>query len=550
MRGKRPNAGFVTHPESANHPRTGHGRALIIKLALEFSMKKKSKIILAGTGAIAVCASANVSAASGKIHEKPNILLILADDMGWSDMGCYGGEIQTPNLDSIAKRGVRFTQMHNTAKCFPSRACLLTGLYAQQCGMSRGAGTLSLNSATFGEVFTPAGYRTVAVGKHHGKDNLHDRGFDHYWGLRDGAANYFNPGYRREGEKKPAQKKYGGRTFCFDEAVLRPFTPGNKNFYSTDAYTRWALDFLDRYRNEDKPFFLYLSYQAPHDPLQAHQEDISKYRGKYMNGYAPVRRKRYARQKEMGLIDDSFPLSEATHREWDSLTQEEKEDQDLRMAVYAAMIECMDRNIGEVLEKIRSMGEEENTIVIFASDNGCSPVLVEKGDGEIGTMSRWSSLGPDWANVSNTPFRYYKNWSHEGGTCTPFIISWPSRITETGGINHFPCHFIDVMPTLVAAAKIKYPATLGTRQITPMPGVNLMPVIENKKKLRDTTIFWQWAQGKAVRKDNWKLVSDRKKPWSLYNMSVDKTETKDLARENPELVRNMEKLYINWYESK
>ncbi len=481
--------------------------------------------------------------------KKPNILVILADDMGWSDLGCYGGEINTPNLDAVAARGIRFTQMHNTAKCFPSRACLLTGLYAQQCGMSRGSGNFSTNCATFGEVFRPAGYRTIAVGKHHSKTNLYDRGFDHYWGLRDGAANYFNPGLQREGEGKPAQKNYGGRVFCFDEKVVRPYTPEDPDYYCTDTYTDWAIDFLDKYKDEEKPFFLYLAHQAPHDPLHAWPEDIAKYRGKYKEGYKAIRDARYKRQKELGLIDETFPLSKPTHDPWDEMSDAEKDDQDLRMAVYAAMIDCMDRNIGRLLKKIDDMGETDNTIVIFASDNGCSPVLVKIGEGEIGTLTRWASLGEDWANVSNTPFRYYKNYSHEGGTCTPFIISWPEKISQKGAVNHFPCHFIDVMNTLVDAADITYPSDYEGRKITPLPGESLMPVIAGKKAEREKPLFWQWAQGKAVRQGKWKLVSDRKGPWELYDMDMDKTETKNLAEKYPERVTEMDAMYEKWYDA-
>ncbi len=477
---------------------------------------------------------------------KPNIVFILADDMGWSDLGCYGGEISTPNLDKIAERGVRFTQMHNTAKCFPSRACLLTGLYAQQCGMSRGAGSFSSNAGSMGEVFRAGGYRTLAFGKHHSNENLYNRGFDHYWGLRDGAANFFNPGLQRPGEPMPGQKKYGKRVFCFDEKTVVPYTP-EKGYYSTDAYTDWALEHLDKYENEDKPFLLYLSYQAPHDPLQAWPEDIEKYMGKYKVGYKAIRDARYKRQREMGLIDDSFPLSEPEHKNWDDLSEEKKKDQELRMAVYAAMIDCMDRNIGRVLEKIQAMGEEDNTIVMFASDNGCNPITVERGDGPIGAMDRWSSLGQDWANVSNTPFRYYKNYSHEGGICTPFIISWPEGLKNVGGFNHFPCHFIDVMTTITDAAGVEYPEKIDDREITSMPGESLMPVLAGAKTERDSALFWQWAQGKAVRMGKWKMVSDRKRPWKLHDMDVDKTETNDLAETHPEVVKELEAMYEKWY---
>ncbi len=502
-----------------------------------------------GLGSIACSSMINQKASAQ--NKRPNILLILADDMGWSDIGCYGGEVHTPNLDRLANGGIRFTQFHNTAKCFPSRACLLTGLYAQQCGMARGPGYFNKQCVTLGEVLQTAGYRTLMAGKHHGKDNLFDRGFDHYYGLRDGCCNYFNPGHQREGEGKPAQKR-NNRYWCFDEKVLSPFTPEARDFYTTDYFTKYALGFLDQHKNEDKPFFLYMSYTAPHDPLMAWADDIAKYEGKYSAGYKAIRQARDKRQRQMGLIDDRFPLSDPTYQSWDSLSDEEKKDEERKMMVYAAMIDRMDQNIGKLLQKIEEMGELDNTLVLFASDNGCSAEVVRggfnvPGSGEIGTMTRWSSLGGDWANASNTPFRYFKNYSHEGGICTPLVAWWPKGIKNGGRISEFVGHFIDFMPTLIDVAGAEYPSEFNGNEIVPYEGKSLLPVLNEEKLERDKPIFWQWSRGRAIRDENWKMVSWRG-DWELYDMKTDKTETNNLASEKPKVVAQLENQYNTWWE--
>ncbi|MHC4856122.1 MAG: sulfatase-like hydrolase/transferase, partial [Planctomycetota bacterium] len=330
---------------------------------------------------------------SKKVKRPPNILLILADDMGWSDIGCYGGEIKTPNLDRLAASGIRFRQFHNTAKCMPSRACLLTGVYAQQCGMMR---PLEIkNAVTLGEVLRPAGYRTLWTGKHHGTENPVTRGFDRYFGLRDGATNYFNPGLQRPGEPVPIQKarNQGKRFWCIDEKTYHPYTPPEKDFYTTDYFTNYALDYLEQYKNEDKPFFLYVAYTAPHDPLMAWPEDIEKYKGVYDAGYQTIREARYRKQKQLGLVDKSFPLSEPKHPNWKALSREKKADQIRRMQVYAAMVDRMDQNIGRLLNKLEELNEMDNTLILFASDNGASAENVELGTGPIGSMTRWASQG-------------------------------------------------------------------------------------------------------------------------------------------------------------
>jgi len=491
--------------------------------------------------------------------KKPNILLILVDDMGWSDIGCYGGEVRTPNLDRLAGQGIRFTQFHNTAKCGPSRACLLTGLYAQQCGMDKKPGYLQ-NCVTLGEVLRNAGYRTLMTGKYHGLDNPYDRGFDRYYGLRDGACNYFNPGLQRKGEGVPAHKKgdnFFPRTWCIDEKVYEPYTPKEKDFYTTDYFTKYAMKYLDEYKNEDKPFFLYVAYNAPHDPLQAWPEDIDKYRGKFMAGYGTYRKARYKRQQEMGLIDDSFPLSDPTYADWNALSEEEKIKEDTRMAIYAAMIDRVDQNIGKLLDKIEQNGELDNTLVLFASDNGCAASSVKNysrynptaNQGQMGSMTRWTKIGPSWSNVSNTPFRLYKTHTHKGGSCTPLIAYWPKGIKGKKRICHEVGHFIDIMPTLVEASGASYPTEFNGQTIPPMQGRSLVQIFQKKRPADRGTIFWQWSKGKGVRHEHWRLVSDNNEPWRLYDMRVDKTETNNLVNERPEIARKLDAMFRNWTES-
>lgn len=477
---------------------------------------------------------------------RPNIVFILADDMGYSDLGCYGSEIRTPNLDRLAAKGLRFTQFYNTSKCFPSRACLMTGAYAQQVNMGRGPGKIR-NGVTFGAVLRSAGYRTLMCGKHHGTQNPFTLGFDRYFGLRDGACNYFNPGRQREGEPKPAQKR-NNRTFCLDGKTMQPFTPGDKKFYTTDAFTDYALKFLGDYEKEDQPFFLYLAYNAPHDPLQAWPEDIAKYQGKYDVGYGAIRQRRVARQRELELFETK--PSTPTHQDWASLSEEQRKIESRRMAVYAAMIDRMDQNIGRVLRKIEAMGELDNTLIMFASDNGGSSEVVRRGNGEIGSMTRWASVKGDWANVSNTPFRRFKNHSHEGGICTPLIVHWPAGIRgkRQGSIVRTPAHFIDVMATYVDITGAKYPEKVGSESIVPMQGVSLAPLFRGEPLDRGKPLFWQWKSGRAMRDGDWKIVKHRG-AWELYDMSKGRTEENDLAGQQPKRLGKMVATFDAWFAS-
>ena len=481
----------------------------------------------------------------------PNILLILADDMGWSDLGCYGGEIQTPNLDRLAQNGIRFRQFRNTAKCNTSRACLLTGVYAQQCGMMKPAAMQ--HAVTLGEVLRTAGYRTLWVGKHHGTENPVTRGFDRYYGLRDGCCNHFNPGLARAGEASPARKR-SDRAWCVDDELLVPFTPEDQKFYTTDVFTDMALNYLEQYKDDEQPFFLYVAYTAPHDPLMAWPEDIAKYDHVYDAGYEKIRAARYQRQKAMGLVDEHFPLSEPMFADWNALEPDAQKTAVRRMQVYAAMVDRMDQNIGRILDKLRELNQLDDTLILFASDNGASAEVVSKGDnipgtGEIGTMTRWASQEKNWANVSNTPFRYYKNYSHEGGICTPLIAHWPGGIKTPGRFSDFSGHFIDFMPTLMEVADAAYPDTFNGEKVTPVQGVSFLPVLDGSEVSRSAPVFWQWKQGRAVCDGPWKLVrwsADPEGPWELYDMDADRTETTDLAGQYPEVVQRLSRLYDQW----
>ena len=492
----------------------------------------------------------------------PNIIFILVDDMGYSDIGCYGGEVKTPNLDRLAHGGLRFTSMYNTSKCFPSRACLLTGVYAQQCGMGRSARGIT-NAITMADLLKTKGYRTLAVGKHHSKHSLYDRGFDRFYGFHYGpgksCANHFNPGQQRPGEGVPARKRGESRAYCFDDQKMIPYyTPKEKDWYTTDYFTNWAIDFLEEYKGEDKPYFLYVSYTAPHDPLHAWPEDIAKYDGVYASGYESIRNARFERQKKMDLLGRDFKLSRPTHRSWTSLTVAEKQDQARRMQVYAAMIDRVDQNIGKLLTTIKELGEEEDTLIMFASDNGSNAADVNAGTGEVGSITRWSSLQRDWANVSNTPFRYWKSLSHEGGIRTPFIAYWPKVITNQGGINRQPVHFVDVMATVQEITGASYPESTESKRTTPLQGESLLPALKGRKlPQRKNPIFFEYARGGAVRDGKWKLVSKtlpaakdksaKKIEWELYDLSRDITETSDVANENAEVVKRLSQYWHQWY---
>lgn len=496
---------------------------------------------------------------------KPNILLVMVDDMGFSDIGPYGSEVETPTLDRLADEGMRFNNFHNTAKCFPTRAALMTGQYAQRVGMSARPDTTFSNHATLGDVLRSAGYKTLMVGKHHALDNPYDMGFDHYWGMRDGAANHFNPGYRRDGEAEPAQKRPAQRVFCFDAKCMQPYTPESRGYYTTDTFTDWAIELLGRHEAEadGQPFFLYLSYTAPHDPIQAWPEDIAKYEGKYDAGYEAIAKARYRRQLELGVIDAAtHPRSAPSHRPWDELSEQERRDEARVMAVYAAMIDRLDQNLGRLTGYLEETGELDNTLILFLSDNGASAEVVDIGDGEIGAIDRWASLDGHWANVANVPFKSYKNSSFEGGTNTPFIARWPGVVPAGGEVNATPAHLVDIMATLVDISGATYPDVLRGETVHAMDGVSLVDALRKGTVPRGRPMFFEWRGGEAVIDGDWKLVRQKVRPvdaktglwdfstgeWELYHLANDRTETRNLVDSHPEKRDELHARYAAWWK--
>jgi len=479
--------------------------------------------------------------------DRPNIVVILADDMGFSDIGCYGGKIETPNLDRLAAGGVRFTQAYNIARCCPARASLLTGLHPHQVGMGwmtaadlgRDAyrGDLNDKCLTIPEALAPAGYRSYMVGKWHltyskfmtpegPKDSWPmQRGFDQFWGTLAGAGGYFSP-----------KTLMAGNDPC--EAV--------EGLYYTDGISDVACDMIGDHdlTSPGKPFFLYAAYTAPHWPLHAKQDDIAKYRGKYRAGWDVLRAEKYQRQREMGLLDESWPLSPRDPKvaAWDSLSAEKQDEFDLRMAIYAAQVDCMDQGIGRIIETLQRRGMLDNTLVVFLSDNGGCHEEVHRGDPDpacFGTARSFESYGREWANYSNVPFREFKSFVHEGGIATPMIAHWPAGITtEAGGFCRDLVHITDIMPTCLELAGAEYPGQTE-RTVPPLVGESIAPALAGKAPRRGC-MFWEHEANRALRDGDWKIVAKGiDGAWELYDLSADRTELNDLAADQPERVEAM-----------
>jgi len=495
-------------------------------------------------------ALATTSSVLAQQSKRPNVLIIMADDMGFSDLGCYGGEIATPNIDGLAKNGIRFTQFYNAARCCPTRAALLTGLYNHQAGVgdmvnSRPLpayqGYLNQNCVTLAEAIKPAGYRAYMAGKWHvGEAHPHwpvDRGFDRYFGLISGASSYF--------------KVDAGRTMALDN---EKWTPG-PGHYMTDAFSEWAVKYIDDHakQNASQPFLMYVAYTSPHWPLHALPEDIAKYKGKYRKGWDALRVERHKRQVEMGLVDAKWGLSPrgAGIPAWDSLTPEKQEDFDQRMSVYAAQIDRMDQGIGKILAALRRTGQFDNTVILFLADNGgCHEELNrgEKADALPGAAESYTSYGRPWANASNTPFRMYKHWTHEGGISSPLIAHWPAALKKGGGWDRDPAHVTDLMATALDAAGAAYPKTHQGNAITPIEGRSLLPALQGKKRQIRDAIFWEHEGARAVRQGRWKLVAEHNGPWQLYDMLADRCEAKDLIAAQPDRAAQLEKMWNAWAE--
>ena len=469
-------------------------------------------------------------------EKRPNIVLIMADDLGFSDLGCYGSEIETPNLDQLASQGLRFSQFYNTAKCHSSRVSLLTGLYCDQAGSS----SLS-RGVTIAEVLRPAGYSTWMSGKWHLNKQPTDFGFEKYWGHLSGATNFFtgDNSFRLNGKEWNVPKKLNG-----------------KDFYTTHAITDFALDFISEGKIGDspKPFFLYIAYNAPHYPLQAPKKTVLKYKGKYDDGWDIIRQRRYAKQLTNGLIPKEFKLApRAKHiPSWKSIKDSEKEWEAERMEVFAAMIELIDQNIGRLIKDLKERKAFDNTLFLFCSDNGGCPFERTRGRNlpPWDPNSYWT-YDASWAQASNTPFRLYKQNQHEGGISSPLIVHWPAGLeSKSGSISRQPAHLIDFMATFLELGNAKYPEKINDRLIDPLEGRSLVPIFKNEERKGHETLYFHFGMDRALRQGKWKIVSAKGGKWELYNLEKDRTELKDLSQEFSQRVKKMSEKWFDIAKNK
>jgi arylsulfatase A-like enzyme len=485
---------------------------------------------------------------------RPNILLILADDLGYSDLGCYGGEIRTPNLDRLAEKGLRFTQFYNTGRCWPTRAALLTGYYAQQVRRDKLPGVSRGNRPDWAlllpRMLGPAGYRCYHTGKWHIDGLPVENGFDRSYYLKD-QGRFFNP-----------------TRHSLDDKALPPVAK-NSGFYATIALADHVIECLQDHaeKHAGQPFFHYLAFAAPHFPLHALPEDIARYKGVYEEGWERIRAKRWARMQAMKIQAGTLSKVEAglgppyafpdhlaqlgpgeVNRPdpWDSLTEEQQAFQAGKMAIHAAMIDRMDREIGRVLKQLDAMGQGENTLVLFLSDNGASAEIMVRDDGHdpnapMGSAATYLCLGPGWSTACNTPFRKHKTWTHEGGNCTPLIACWPKGIAAQGELRHTVGHVIDVAPTLLELTGAARPERVKGQPVPASPGRSLVQTLAGDGPILHDDLWWYHDEHKALRKGDWKLVSSKGEPWQLYHLGRDRTETRDLAESMPEKVQELAK---------
>ncbi|MCF7708287.1 MAG: arylsulfatase [Verrucomicrobia bacterium] len=517
---------------------------------------------------------------------RPNVVVILLDDMGYSDLGCYGGEIETPNMDRLAANGLRFTQFYNCSRCSPTRASLLTGQYPHRVNMGANNNNLGRNGVTLAELLGGAGYETAMAGKWHlsrfgelgNWDGRQDeymawlnnqidghvpysprdtwpmkRGFDRFYGVIWGVVNYFNPFSLADG--------------------MEPVRDIPDDYYITDAISRYAVEYIEEMSGTGRPFFLYVAYTAPHWPLHAPKETIRKYEGVYDDGWHALRQRRYRRQIEMGLIDQrTHPLPELMGfgKDWEELSDDEEAFQARKMAVHAAMVDRADQGIGRVIRGLRRAGELENTVIFVLSDNGASPETPttpgydrpsETEDGrtihydtdasleELGGETSYAGIGSYWANAANTPFRYWKRESYEGGNHTPLIVHWPDGIERPrGSMTDQRGHVMDILPTCLDIAGVSYPPSYGGHEITPVTGKSLLPVLKGRRRAGYSALFFEHEGGKAVIENGWKAVQPTSRSeWFLYNLDEEKTEITDLAGEYPERLERMTGLWEQWY---
>jgi arylsulfatase A-like enzyme len=490
----------------------------------------------------------------GDASPRPNIVVILADDLGYSDLGCYGGEIQTPNLDRLAAGGLRFSQFYNTARCWPSRAALLTGYYAQQVRRdtvpgvpSGGQGKRPRWATLLPEMLRPLGYRSYHAGKWHVDGMPLANGFDRSYYVED-VGRYFNP-----------------RVVFEDDHNLAPVKPGS-GYYTPIAIVDHGIKYLKEHAEKQRgqPFFLYLAFNSPHFPLQALPDDIARYRDRYRDGWEAVRAARWKRVQELGLVrgrlsdverevGPPYHIPKALEAlgpgevnrpvPWGTLTEEQRAFQARKMEIHAAMVDRMDREIGRVLEQIRVMGGFDNTLIFFMSDNGASAEIMVRDDGHDrnappGSAATHLCLGPGWSTVANTPFRRHKTWVHEGGIATPLVVHWPNGIAARGEIRHDPGHLIDIVPTIleITGARVN---SAATGPVPPRPGKSLVPAFVHDGTVTHDDLWWAHEGNRAIRVGDWKLVAAKNEAWELFDLANDRTETRDLAKENPVKVREL-----------
>jgi arylsulfatase len=501
---------------------------------------------------------------SARAERRPNILLILADDLGWSDLRCYGGEIRTSTLDALAEGGLRLTQFYNSARCSPSRAALLTGLHPHQAGVPNLGGNLNDRCVTLAEALAPAGYDRFMSGKWHvGQPGPIARGFQEFYGFVEGHS-----------------------VDCWDEDAMvrlpaghpkRSYPPGT--FYATDAITDHALDFLaGARRTPDRPWFLYVAYNAPHFPLHAPREDIAKYEALYAQGWDRIRERRLARQKELGLVPKDLALTprsvipanhfnvqtgwaDKDNPAWDTLPADRRADLARRMAVFAAMVDYMDRSIARLVAELRSTGQFEDTVILFLSDNGACAEwdpfgfdgtsgprnVLHWGDdlAKVGGPGSYISYGSGWANASNTPWRLYKHYNHEGGIATPFIAHWPAGLKRRGELDARPSYLTDVLPTCLELAGAAYPLRHDGHEILPPEGVSLLTAFRGEPA-KPRLLFIEHEGNRAVRDGAYKLVALQGKPWELYHIETDRGELNDLADQQPGRVERLARAWDEW----
>jgi len=549
----------------------------------QYKRRNFLKVMGLGAASFVMSGYSGTSGLAAGGRKRPNIVLIMADDMGYSDIGCYGGEINTPNLNRLAAGGVRFTQFYNTARCCPTRASLMTGLYQHQAGVGhmmndRGydsyRGDLSNRCVTIAEVLKQAGYSTYMSGKWHvtryrkPDDPKHNwprqRGFDRFFGTIHGAGSFYDP--------------------CSLTRDNTQIPPDSDDFYYTNAIADNAVKFIHEH-SSDNPFFMYVPFTAPHWPMHALPQDIAKYKGRYAKGWDALRAERHKRMIKMGLVKSDWKI---TQRDSNELPWEEVKNKQWfqrRMEVYAAMVDCLDQGVGRIVSELKSKGDFENTLVFFLADNGgCAEEYgsrnevkpdpskriplkpmdknelqydmqpkvtrdgrpVRTGLGVVpGPADSYIAYGKAWENASNTPFRLYKHWVHEGGISTPLIAHWPERIKTRGKLRNQPGHLIDIMATCVDVAGARYPSKYKGNKIIPMEGKSLVPAFDNKPIEREA-IYWEHEGNRAVRKGKWKLVSRHPGKWELYNLEADRTELNDLSQKYTRTVEQLKVMYEKW----